>query len=57
MGGRYGAGREPGDPYADYPRRISYLIDPEGTIRRRYDVTDPAGHATEVLADLAAEQR
>lgn len=57
MGAAYGAGREAGDPYADYPQRVSFLIDPDGTIRRTYAVTDPAGHATEVLADLAAEQR
>lgn len=53
----YGAGRDAGDPYADFPRRISYLIDPDGVVRRAYEVTDPAGHAGEVLADLAAEQR
>jgi peroxiredoxin Q/BCP len=53
----YEAAREPGSPYADFPQRISYLIDPEGTIRRSYEVTDPAGHAGEVLSDLEAEQR
>jgi peroxiredoxin Q/BCP len=53
----YGAGLDPGDRYADFPQRISYLVDPEGTIRRSYEVTDPAGHGAEVLADLAAEQR
>ena len=57
VGQRYGAGREPGTPYADFPQRISYLIDPQGTIRRTYEVTDPAGHAAEVVSDLTAEQR
>lgn len=57
VGATYGAGREAGEPYADYPQRVSFLIDPEGTIRRTYEVTDPAGHAAQVLADLAAEQR
>jgi len=32
---------------------VSYLIDPDGVIRRAYTVTDTAGHAAEVLADLA----
>lgn len=33
-------------------RRVSYLIDPDGVIRRAYTVTDAAGHADEVLRDL-----
>jgi len=40
------------DRYADFARRYSYLIDPAGIIRRAYDVTDVAGHAAAVLADL-----
>lgn len=44
------------DPYPDFPKRISYLIDPEGVIRRSYEVTDVDRHADEVLADLAALQ-
>ena len=44
------------DPFADYPKRISYLIDPNGTIAMTYEVNDPAGHGAEVLADLAALQ-
>ncbi len=49
--------RDAEDAYADYPKRISYLIDAEGTIANAYDVTDPAGHAAEVLVDLAAAAR
>ena len=44
--------RDPSDPYAAVPKRISYLIDPSGVIAKSYEVTDPAGHAREVLADL-----
>ena len=44
--------RPEGDPYPDYPKRMSFLIDPEGVIQRVYDVTDVAGHAGEVLDDL-----
>ncbi len=57
VGAAYEALREADDPYADYPKRISYLIDPTGTIVQGYEVADPAGHAAEVLADLEAAQR
>ena len=54
VGTTYQTLRDAGDPYADYPQRISYLIDPDGVIAKAYAVTDPAGHASEVLVDLAA---
>jgi len=49
--------RDPADKFADYPQRISYLIDPAGIIVKSYEVVDPSGHGAEVLADLAAAQR
>ena len=49
--------RDPGDKFADYPQRISYLIDPDGLIVKSYEVSDPGGHGAAVLADLAAAQR
>ncbi len=52
LGQTYFATRPPDDDYADYPRRISYLINPEGKIANTYEVSDPAGHAEEVLAAL-----
>jgi thioredoxin-dependent peroxiredoxin len=52
VGEAYQAKREPGHQYEAYAQRVSYLIDPEGFIRRAYEVTDPAGHAEVVLADL-----
>lgn len=38
------------------PRRISYLIDPEGVIVKTYDLAgqDLSAHASEVLADIEA---
>ncbi len=36
--------------------RHSYLIDPDGRIHRRYEVTDVAGHAADVIGDLEASQ-
>ena len=52
VGTAYGAVRDPGDRYAEYPRRIAYLIDPDGVVRRAYDVSDVAGFASAVLRDL-----
>lgn len=49
---RYDAVRPPGDPRPDYPRRISYLIDPNGIVAASYEVTDTATHPATVLADL-----
>ena len=58
IGRSYHAEREPGEDYYDWgvPRRISYLIDPEGRIAAAYDLAgqDLAGHAAQVLADIAA---
>jgi hypothetical protein len=44
----------PDEQYADFPRRRSFLIDPDGIVRRIYDVTDTAGHPQQVLDDLMA---
>lgn len=52
MGAAYEAKQPDGHDFADYPKRVSYLIDPDGVIRKAYAVSDPAGHADEVLADL-----
>ena len=51
VGSAYGVVRT-GGPYVDYPFRHSFLIDPEGVVRRAYDVDDVARHAAVVLADL-----
>ena len=58
VGRLYHAEREPGEDYYDWgvPRRVSYLIDPEGRIAAAYDLAgqDLDGHAAQVLADIAA---
>ena len=56
VGAAYDVLRPADDAYPDFPKRISYLIDPDGVIRRSYEVTDVDGHADEVLADLAELQ-
>ena len=60
MGTAYDACRQQGEKYfeAGIPRRISYLISPEGKIAQAYDVEkqglDLASHAAAVLADIRA---
>jgi peroxiredoxin Q/BCP len=56
VGRAYEVARPEGDQYAAFPMRVSYLIDPDGLIRRAYAVSDVKGHADDVLADLAALQ-
>ncbi len=56
VGTKYEVVRDPGEKYAEFPMRHSYLIDPEGRIHRRYEVTDVASHAADVIADLEAAQ-
>jgi peroxiredoxin Q/BCP len=57
IGAMYQVLREPDDKFADFPQRISYLLDPAGVIVKAYEVSDPGGHAAAVLADLAAARR
>ncbi len=57
VGTAYEVVRDPGDRFADYPKRIAYLIGPDGTIAAADEVTDPAGFAGEALVMLAAAQR
>ena len=52
----YGVARPPDDKFAAFARRHSFLIDPDGLIRRSYDVTDVANHADGVLVDIAEAQ-
>jgi peroxiredoxin len=45
--------RPPLHPMTALPRRVTYLIDPEGIVARSYDVgRHIKGHAEEVLEDL-----
>ena len=58
IGQSYHAEREPGEDYYEHglPRRITYLIDPDGRIAAASDLAgqDLAAHADQVLADIAA---
>jgi thioredoxin-dependent peroxiredoxin len=57
VGAAYGVVRSPGDQHSAFPKRHSFLVDPVGTLRRVYLVTDVATHASDVLADLEELQR
>jgi peroxiredoxin len=57
VGAAYDVLREADDPYADYPKRIAYLIDPEGNVAAADEVTDPGGYGPQALATLAAARR
>ena len=52
MSEQYGATKGPDEQYPDFPKRISYLIGPDGTIVRAYQVTDVNTHPQQVLDDL-----
>ena len=56
VGTAYEVVRAADHPYANFPERYSFLINPEGVIAKSYDVTDPGTHAAEVVADLASLQ-
>ncbi len=57
VGTAYDVLRDADDPYADYPKRIAYLIDPDGRVAAADEVTDPGGYGAEALATLAAAKR
>lgn len=57
VGTAYQVMRDADDPYADYPKRIAYLIDPDRSIAAADEVTDPGGYGPQALATLAAAQR
>ena len=46
--------KEPGEQWADFANRITFLIDPAGTIAKRYTVQDVKTHPDTVLTDLRA---
>ncbi len=48
----YGATKPKLTPASSGIARVSYLIDPEGSIRKVYDAVVPETHAKEVSADL-----
>ena len=56
VGRTYEVEREPDDQYAAFPLRVSYLVDPDGIIRKTFAVAGVADHAGSVLEVLSALQ-
>ena len=58
VGRAYDAERAEGESYFEHglPRRISYLISPDGIVAKSYDLEgqDLAQHAAEIIADIKA---
>ena len=52
VGEQYEVKKSADEQFPDFPKRIAYLIDPQGVIRKAYEVTDTEGFASEVLTDL-----
>ena len=52
VGERYETKRHPDERSPDSPKRRTYLIDPDGVIRKAYRVTNVEAHPSEVLQDL-----
>jgi peroxiredoxin Q/BCP len=52
VGEVYDTKRHPEEPAPQFAKRRTYLIDPEGVIRRAYRVKDIPAHPDEVLEDL-----
>jgi peroxiredoxin Q/BCP len=52
VGASYEVTRGADEQYADFARRVAYLIDPDGVIRKAYEVSDVEGFAATVLEDL-----
>jgi peroxiredoxin Q/BCP len=44
--------RDPGTEKVKFAKRLAYLIDPDGIIRKSYEVADVNTFAGDVLADL-----
>lgn len=52
VGEAYGAKKGPDEQWADFPKRLTFLIDPAGVVRRVYTVSDVATHPEAVLNDI-----
>jgi len=51
---RYETKRAPEERSPEFAKRRTYLIDPDGVIRKAYRVTDIPAHPGQVLEDLRA---
>jgi peroxiredoxin Q/BCP len=56
VGTAYGVTKGSHEQYPEFASRTSFLIDPDGMVRKVYEVTDVAAHPQQVLDDLIALQ-
>ena len=56
VGVAYETKRPPDHEWTSVPRRLSFLIDPQGKIAKTYRVKELAAHPDEVLEDLKTLQ-
>jgi peroxiredoxin Q/BCP len=54
MGDAFGATKGPDEQWPMVPKRLTFLIDPNGVVAKTYEVTDVGAHPDQVLADLRA---
>lgn len=52
VSGLYDAKKGEDEKWSDWPRRVSYLVTPDGKIARSYKVDDVGTHPEQVLKDL-----
>ena len=52
VGHAYGVARGPDEQYPDFPKRMTFLISPEGLIAKIYEVADAGAHPEVVLEEL-----
>jgi peroxiredoxin Q/BCP len=52
VGKLYGVVRDATERSPDYPRRMTFLIDPSGQVAKIYEVRDTEAHPDEVLTDV-----
>ena len=57
VGAAHQVTRAADEQYPEFAKRIAYLIDPAGIIRRAYEVTDVKSFADQVVADLQQGRR
>jgi peroxiredoxin len=52
VGSVYGVARSPDEQYPDFPKRMTFLINPEGRVKKIYEVADAGAHPQIVLDEL-----
>ena len=57
MSEAWGAGRPPDHQYKDWPRRITYLVNPEAKVVGAWEVKDLRAHPAEVLELLLGQSQ